>query len=236
MVRRTIPIIVGIGLLCLLTACSGSKVRILEEQVTQMQTENASLQTEVQSLQSELDKQREENQELKQTVQSREETIAFQEENLKELQLQNLELKANLEETPAKKKAVVKTASISGDVQKDYDEARRLYEQRWYPQAAAIFKTLAETNRTDKLADNAQYWLAECYYAQKQYENALAEFEKVFAYENTNKADDAQLKIGLCWLQMAKYAEAREQLIRLLSNYPDSEYIPRARSILDEIP
>jgi len=35
---------------------------------------------------------------------------------------------------------------------------------------------------------------------------------------------------------MNQYPEAKEQLVRLLSTYPSSEYVSRARSLLEQIP
>ncbi len=236
MLRKYYIVAMGLGLFLFLTGCSKTRITTLEDQVTRMQAQNAALQAEVESLRTGLDKAQNENRELKEAGKTKDETIASQEETLNDLQMQNLELKANLEGSPMKKSRTVQPVSLSGDFELNYDEARKLFEQRWYTQAASLFNNLVKMDRSHKLADNAQYWLGECYYAQKQYENALAEFEKVFAFHDSNKADVAQLKIGLCWLQMGKYVEAREQLIRLLSAYPDSEYVPRARDILDQIP
>ena len=236
MIRKIIYIAIALGLSLQFLGCAGRKVRTLEEQVADLQTQNADMQAEMESLQAGLAEARQSNQSMQTELQAKEETIAQQEDALSDLRFQNLELKANLEETQTKKSSVMKAATLSGDFGADYQRALDLFHKRWYLQAAALFKKLADSDRTHDLADNCQYWLGECYYAQKQYENAMAEFEKVFTFPNTNKADAAQLKIGLCWLELKEYPEAREQLIRLLSVYPSSEYVPRARIILDKIP
>ena len=50
----------------------------------------------------------------------------------------------------------------------------------------------------DQLAPNAQYWLGESWYAEKRFNDAIVEFEKVIKeYKGSEKAPDALLKIGL---------------------------------------
>lgn len=130
----------------------------------------------------------------------------------------------------------VKQVTSTGDYESEYKRAYALYNEHKYNEAGTIFNALIQKDRDHNLADNAQFWLGECYYGLKQYESALAEFEKVFFYPNSNKSDAAQFKIGLCWYNLGRYPEAKEQLIRLLSNYPGSDYVPRARKLLDKIP
>lgn len=231
--QKSLCIAAGTGLIFFQLGCSGSKVGLLERQIAQLQAQNDSLRAEVETTRGDFTQIQSANRSLQQELQTKEETIAQQESALNDLQFQNLELKANL--NGAGRKSPQKVA-LSGDFKEDYERAIGLFEKKWYQQAAAVFKALAESDRTNPLADNCQYWLGECYFAQKQYENALAEFEKVLTFPQSNKSDAALLKIGLCWLQMKKYAEAKEQLVRLLSTYPSSEYVPRARALLEEIP
>ena len=50
----------------------------------------------------------------------------------------------------------------------------------------------------DPLAPNAQYWLGETWYAEKKYNDAIVEFQKVLKdHKGSEKVPDALLKIGL---------------------------------------
>ena len=50
----------------------------------------------------------------------------------------------------------------------------------------------------DPLAPNAQYWLGETWYAEKRYNDAIVEFQKVLKeHKGSEKVPDALLKIGL---------------------------------------
>ncbi|MCH8021273.1 tetratricopeptide repeat protein [candidate division KSB1 bacterium] len=94
--------------------------------------------------------------------------------------------------------------------------------------AIVKFQELLRQSDSDNLADNAQYWIAECNYALGNYQVAIAEFERVFAFENNNKIDDAQFMIGIAYLKAGDPRLAQLELSNLLAFYQDSEYIARA--------
>jgi tol-pal system protein YbgF len=52
--------------------------------------------------------------------------------------------------------------------------------------------------KNDELAGNAQYWLGETYYAEKRWNDAIGQFQKVLKeYKGSEKTPDALLKIGM---------------------------------------
>lgn len=97
-----------------------------------------------------------------------------------------------------------------------------------FDKAIAKFQDLLRQNDSDNLADNAQYWIGECNYALGNYQLAIAEFERVFAFEKNNKIDDAQFMIGLAYIKAGDPRLAQLELSNLLAFYQDSEYIARA--------
>ncbi len=96
-----------------------------------------------------------------------------------------------------------------------------------------LFNELLAIDMNNSLSDNCQYWIGECYYALKNFKKCIIEFEKVFTFSNSNKDDDAQLKLGLCYINLRDKERARSELNRLLTNYPKSEYVEKAKSLLD---
>ncbi|MYF68729.1 MAG: tol-pal system protein YbgF, partial [Proteobacteria bacterium] len=71
------------------------------------------------------------------------------------------------------------------------------------------------------LADNAQYWLAETYYVQRQYMAALPAFQLVVdEYPGSSKLPDALLKIGFCNYELQQWGAAREALQRVIREFP----------------
>lgn len=103
-----------------------------------------------------------------------------------------------------------------------------VYGKRFDQAISKFQELLRQQNDTDNLADNCQYWIGECYYAQGNYQLAVAEFERVFAFEKNNKVDDAQFMIGIALIKAGNSRLAQLELNNLLTFYQDSEYIARA--------
>jgi tol-pal system protein YbgF len=89
---------------------------------------------------------------------------------------------------------------------------------------------------TSELADNAQYWIGESYYAQKDFKQALAEFRKtVENYPQGDKVAAALLKSGLCLQQLGDKPAARSTLESLVDRFPQSEEARLARTKMQEL-
>jgi tol-pal system protein YbgF len=83
------------------------------------------------------------------------------------------------------------------------------------------------------LADNAQYWIGEVYYAQKENQKAIDELKKVI--ENFPKGDKvaaALLKIGYCYFNLGDQATGKKYLRIVIERFPNSEEARLARSRL----
>jgi tol-pal system protein YbgF len=89
---------------------------------------------------------------------------------------------------------------------------------------------------TSELADNAQYWIGESYYAQKDFKQAMSEFQKtVQAYPQGDKVPAALYKTALCQQQLGDKAGARTTLQGLVEKYPQSEEARLARTKIQEL-
>jgi len=73
----------------------------------------------------------------------------------------------------------------------------------------------------DPLAGNAQYWLGETYYVQKDYNNAAAVFAEGYQkYPKGGKAADNLLKLGMSLGQLGQKADACRAFARLDRDFP----------------
>lgn len=139
--------------------------------------------------------------------------------------------------------APARPAAASGDVPKritsdeaaQYRQALDQYFGRNYAAAAKAFADLQSQYPQGAYADNAEYWIGECRFAQGDFTGALESFRKVFTYTGTEKADDAQLKIGYCHLRLGDRKKAEEEFRKLVSLYPTSEYVDRAQGEIDKL-
>lgn len=115
-------------------------------------------------------------------------------------------------------------SSQQGGFMTAYHNARAQFERFQYAQAIASFQNLLQRYPNHSMADNCQYWIGECYFGMRQYQKAILEFQKVFAYSQTDKHDDAQLMIGMSYFKVGQPMEAREQFKTFLNTYQGSEY------------
>jgi len=113
-----------------------------------------------------------------------------------------------------------------------YLNALTLHQNNRNEEAIESFRKLIGEDRGHDLSDNAQYWIGECYYSMKQYQRAIAEFEKVSTFANTDKGDDAQFKIGLCYKQLGNLDRFRIEMQKLIDLYPQSEFVPNATQLI----
>jgi TolA-binding protein len=116
-----------------------------------------------------------------------------------------------------------------------YIESLSNFQNGIYGQSIKGFSKLVISDPQNNLADNSQYWLAECYYSQKNYKRAIIEFEKVFTFAGTDKDDDAQLKLGLAYQSMGNLEKAREEFQRLVDYFPGSEFYDRSKEALKQL-
>ena len=78
-------------------------------------------------------------------------------------------------------------------------------------------------------AGNARFWLAECYLAQENYEQAAIEFEKVYIdFPQGSKAADALLKLAAAQHQLNQTEKVQETILLLKEHYPKSAAARRA--------
>lgn len=140
-----------------------------------------------------------------------------------------------LRDTPEDASSSSSSPYTSTSYKKQYISALGHYQNGDYGPAIQGFSELVLGSPNNPLADNSQYWLAECYYSQKNYKRAVAELEKVFTFPGTDKNDDAQLKLGHAYLNMGNIDKAREEYQRLLDYFPGSEFYPKAKDALRQL-
>ena len=108
-----------------------------------------------------------------------------------------------------------------GSDRDNYQVALELLRDERYDQSAASFREFLVAFPDSRLAGNAQYWLAESYYASNEFEKALADFARVIEeYPQSTKVPDALLKMGYCNYSLQRWDDARTALSRVQSDYP----------------
>jgi tol-pal system protein YbgF len=98
-----------------------------------------------------------------------------------------------------------------------YKQAYELYRKAKYAEGIGKFEEFISKWPASDLADNAQYWIGECYYSMRDWTKALTAFQKVLSYPTGNKMSDATLKMGYTYNEMA-----RENFNAVIKQYPRS--------------
>lgn len=137
-----------------------------------------------------------------------------------------------MSEISGSKKARVIPKITNEEYQAKYIESLSNYQNGEWNLSLDGFKFLIQADSNHELADNCQYWIGEVYYSLKEYNRSIKEFEKVFTFPGTNKGDDAQFKLGLCYVNIGQIENAKKEFKNLLEFYPNSEYYKRSQETL----
>ena len=126
------------------------------------------------------------------------------------------------------------TQSLSFDPGELYDLALRDYQRGSYDVAVRQFTQYIEYYPESDLADDALYYVGDCYYTQSLYTQALDAYERLLGvYSDGNKVPATLLKIAFIKVARKEVPEARSYLERVIGEFPESEEAGLARMRLD---
>ncbi len=128
-----------------------------------------------------------------------------------------------------------KTPEIK-DPAKAYEAAYASFKNKKYKEAREKFETFLKEFPKDKLAGNAQFWIAETYYAEEDYAGAIVEYDALLKnYPNSEKAPAALLKQGYSFIEMGDKKATRGIFEQLKEKYPKSKEAALAKKKLEEM-
>ena len=125
-----------------------------------------------------------------------------------------------------------------------YDKSMALFEKGKYGDAAYGFDLITRVGRGTNYSTDAQFFLAESYYLDKQYIIASSEYERFISYyPQDERRQEVEYKRALCFYEQSpRYrldqgATVRAiELFQLFNNkYPDSEFVLESASRIDEL-
>ena len=117
-----------------------------------------------------------------------------------------------------------------------YSNALRDYTGGKYDLAQLQFLDYLKFFPEHDLASNSQFYLGEIFFAQKQYPEAIGEYDKVLDnYPKSFKLAAARLKKGMALLEIGQKASALRELREVVRRHPATEEERRARAKLREL-
>jgi tol-pal system protein YbgF len=105
-----------------------------------------------------------------------------------------------------------------------------------YDLARSEFQDYLKYYGDTDLASNAQFYLGEIAYSQRQYSDAVSEYERVLTnYPKSFKLAPARLKKGMALIELNQKPAGVRELREVIKRYPGTEEDRRARAKLKEL-
>jgi tol-pal system protein YbgF len=105
-----------------------------------------------------------------------------------------------------------------------------------YELARSEFQDYLKYYGDTDLASNAQFYLGEIAYQQKDYDRAVQEYDRVLSsYPKSFKLAPARLKKGMALLELGQKGSGTRELREVVKRYPGTEEERRARAKLKEL-
>ncbi len=119
------------------------------------------------------------------------------------------------------------------DPQTLYNSAYQDYMQGQYALAIQGFQQYLQNYGDTDLASNAQFYIGDSYYAQKDYRNAIKEYDKcIEQFPGGNKVAASYLKKGYALLALGETSAGERELRALIRRYPSTHEADLARQRL----
>lgn len=116
---------------------------------------------------------------------------------------------------------------------RDYEAALGHFKAARYKEAATAFAAFVEKYPSGTLAPNAQYWLGNAWYAQRNCSKAIeAQNVVTTKYADSPKAADAWLAIATCQKEMGNAKAARRSLETVITAFPGTPAAETAKQRL----
>lgn len=162
-----------------------------------------------------------------------EQELTAQSSQLKAREQEWQKLKEQMPSSQERRESATGPIVDSQEARGKYEEAWRLLEQKDYRGSIARFREFLKKFPQSEFADNAQYWIGENYYALREFDQAILEFDAVRRkYPNGDKVPAALLKQGFAFAELGDKIDARLILQDLVSRYPQSPEADKAKQKL----
>lgn len=118
-----------------------------------------------------------------------------------------------------------------------YKAAMFRFEEGDFIKAREGFQGILTRHPESTLADNAQFWVGECYFREGNFKQAILEYEKVISqFPKSGKVPSALLKQGMAFEKLGDLESARYLYSKVTKEHPDSEQARMAEHRLKNIP
>ena len=115
-------------------------------------------------------------------------------------------------------------------LQQLYHAGLYAYRAGSFSRAIELFSRFNRLFSGSKYVENSLYWIGESYFSAKQFDKAIASFDRVLSNDWYHKDEDARIKKGYTFFLMKKFDLAAKEFQIYLHDYPRGKYADEARS------
>ena len=124
----------------------------------------------------------------------------------------------------------------SGTKDEKYAAAYDAFQNKRYKEARQMFEGFIMEFPNADLTDNAYFWLAETYYGEKDFENAILAYETLLKkFPDSQKVPGALLKQGFSFIEIGDKKTGQVILEQVKERFPDSREAKISKKKLQEL-
>jgi len=122
------------------------------------------------------------------------------------------------------------------DCQKAYDEAFILVRGGEYEKAISEYKTFLGECDGHASAENARYWMGECYYSMGKFLDAIDQFQQLLdRYKGSVNSGRALYKLGRCHQELGHKDEAKKVYQQVIDKFPQTLEAEQSKERLKDL-
>ncbi len=114
-------------------------------------------------------------------------------------------------------------------------DALEYFKKKDYKSTIVYLEIIIEKDGNPETVSECHYWIGESHFGLKEYRAAIEHFKKVAEYMQSGRRDDAQVMIAESFMRIGEVPSAKEAFRELVTAFPTSEYVPRARKMLQQL-
>ncbi len=117
-----------------------------------------------------------------------------------------------------------------------YKRATELFNSNKCSSAIPVFEEIVKSFPKHSLADNALYWIGECYYRDGLRDKSLETMKEVIRrYPSGNKVPDAKIRMAIIYMESGDEKVAVDLLKEVIEKTSDEDAKMRANALLQKI-
>ncbi|MBI5183070.1 MAG: tetratricopeptide repeat protein [Nitrospinae bacterium] len=122
------------------------------------------------------------------------------------------------------------------EIQKGYARALNFFNDKRYEDSLELLQSLSIEDSPEDLRDNIIFWIGDCYYKLKRYNEAIGEFYRIIEeYPHSSKVIEAKEKIGFSYYMMDADDRALKIFKEILNKTPPPDIKTRVKEKIKEI-